>query len=128
LKGSGETILVVDDDKSQREILCMMFEALGYRAEAVESGEAAIAYVQNHDIDLLVLDMIMEPGMNGRETFRRIKEVRPRQLAIIISGFPETDEVQETIRMGAGRYLKKPLILEELGQAVKQTLSSRFIR
>ncbi|PKN18203.1 MAG: hypothetical protein CVU71_11865 [Deltaproteobacteria bacterium HGW-Deltaproteobacteria-6] len=123
LKGNGESILVVDDVKSQREISCMMLEALGYRASAVESGESAVAYLQDHDVDLLVLDMILDKGINGRETYEQIKKFRPQQKAIIVSGFAETDEVRETMKLGAGRYLKKPLILEELGRAVKDTLA-----
>lgn len=124
LKGNGETILVIDDEKSQREILCMMLEALGYKASAVENGEAAVAYIKQNDVDLLLLDMIMEPGINGRETYARIKEIRPLQKAVIISGFPETEEVQAAVRLGAGVYLKKPLVLEALGRSLKETLSS----
>jgi len=123
LKGNGEKILVIDDVKSQREISCMMLEALGYNASAVESGEAAVAYLKEHHVDLLVLDMILDQGINGRETYEQIKKFRPQQKAIIVSGFAETDEVRATMRLGAGRYLKKPLILEELGRAIKDTLT-----
>lgn len=123
LKGNGEMILVIDDVKSQREITCMMLEALGYNASAVESGEAAVAYLKEHHVDLLVLDMILDQGINGRETYEQIKKFRPQQKAVIVSGFAETDEVRETMRLGAGRYLKKPLILEELGRAIKDTLT-----
>jgi PAS domain S-box-containing protein len=123
LKGNGEIILVIDDVKSQREISCMMLEALGYNASAVESGEAAVAHLKEHHADLLVLDMILDHGIDGRETYERIKKFRPQQKAIIVSGFAETDEVKETMRLGAGCYLKKPLILEKLGQAVKEILA-----
>lgn len=123
LKGSGEVILVIDDVKSQREISCMMLEALGYNASAVESGEAAVAYLKERRVDLLVLDMIMDRGMNGRETYEQIKEIHPQQKAVIVSGFAETDQVVETLRLGASLFLKKPLILEELGRAVKDALA-----
>jgi PAS domain S-box-containing protein len=123
LKGDGEMILVIDDVKSQREISCMMLEALGYKAAAMESGEAAVAYLKEHRVDLLLLDMIMDPGINGRETYERIKKIHSQQKAVIVSGFAETAQVKETMRLGAGRYLKKPLILEELGRAIKETLA-----
>jgi len=122
LYGRGETILVVDDVKSQREISCQMLEALQYKATSVSGGEEAAHYLKEHHVDLLLLDMIMDPGINGRETYERIKKIRPQQKAIIVSGFAETQQVKETLKLGAGRYLKKPLILEELAQAVKEEL------
>jgi PAS domain S-box-containing protein len=122
LYGCGETILVVDDVESQREITCQMLEALQYKATAVSGGEEAAHYLKEHNVDLLLLDMIMDPGINGRETYERIKKIHPRQKAIIVSGYAETEQVQETLKLGAGRYLKKPLILEELALAVKEEL------
>ncbi len=124
LRGSGQAILIIDDVAAQREISGRMLETLGYRTQAVSSGEAAVAYMQNHKADLLLLDMIMDPGIDGRETFRRIKALYPEQKAVIVSGFAQTDQVTETLAMGAGRFLKKPLILEELGAAVKAVLEA----
>ena len=121
--GNGEKVLVVDDVPSQREIFCLMLETLRYKAVAVSRGEEAVEYVRKHKVDLLLLDMIMDPGINGRETYERIKKINPRQKAIIVSGFAQTDQVNEALQMGAGRYLKKPLVLEELGAALKEELS-----
>lgn len=123
LKGNGEMILVVDDMKSQRDISCMMLEALGYRAEAVDSGEKAVGYVKNKRVDLVLLDMMMDPGMDGRETYESILKIAPRQKAVIVSGFAETDQVKETLRMGAARYLKKPLVLEELARTLRDVFT-----
>ncbi|MDA8127059.1 MAG: response regulator [Deltaproteobacteria bacterium] len=122
LYGRGETVLVIDDLKNQREITCQMLEALQYQARAVSGGEEAIQYLREHRVDVLILDMIMDPGINGRETYRRIKQLHPRQKAIIVSGFAETEQVKETLKSGAGRYLKKPFVLEELGLALKEEL------
>ena len=71
---------------------------------------------------LLVLDMIMEPGINGLETYKRILELHPNQKAIIASGFSETDHVKETLRLGAGTYVKKPYTFEKIGRAVRDEL------
>jgi two-component system cell cycle sensor histidine kinase/response regulator CckA len=60
--------------------------------------------------------------MNGHETYEKVKKIHPGQKAVILSGFAETDQVRETLRLGAGRFLKKPLILEDLGLAVKKEL------
>ena len=66
--------------------------------------------------------MIMDPGINGRETYERIIEIRPNQKAIIISGFAESDEVKEAQKLGVGKYIKKPFTLEKIGLAVKEEL------
>ena len=121
-KGNGETILVVDDVESQREISCTMLDALGYKTTAVSSGEEAVEYLKEHTVDLLLLDMIMDPGIDGRETYERIIKIHPHQRAIIVSGFAETDEVKKTQQLGAGNYIKKPITLEKIGMAVKEEL------
>ena len=121
-KGAGETILVVDDVETQREIACNMLNTLGYKTEAVSSGEEAVKYLQEHTVDLILLDMIMDPGINGRETYERVVKIHPNQKAVIASGFAETDEVRKAQRIGAGRFVKKPFTLEKIGFAIKYEL------
>jgi two-component system cell cycle sensor histidine kinase/response regulator CckA len=121
-KGNGEIILVVDDVKSQREISCKMLDTLGYQTKSVSSGEDAVAYLKDNTVDLLLLDMIMDPGMNGRETYEQVIKIHPHQKALIVSGFAETDEVREAQKLGAGQYVKKPVALEKIGLAVKNEL------
>ena len=121
-KGDGETVLIVDDVESQREIVCEMLSTLGYKAKAVSSGEEAVEYLKEHTVDLILLDMIMDPGINGRETYERIIKIHPNQKAVIASGYAETDDVKETQRLGAGPYIKKPLTLEQIGIAVRDEL------
>ena len=121
-KGNGETILVVDDVESQRDISCKMMETLGYKTKSVSSGEAAIEYLKEHTADLVLLDMIMDPGINGRETYERIIKIHPGQKAFIVSGFAETDEVKRAQKLGAGQYIRKPLTLARIGIAIKEEL------
>jgi signal transduction histidine kinase/ActR/RegA family two-component response regulator len=121
-QGDGEKVLVVDDVESQREIACEMLNILGYKAKAVSSGEEAVEYLKENTVDLILLDMIMAPGINGRETYERILKIHPNQKAVIASGFAETDDVKEAQRLGAGQYIKKPLTLEKIGTAVKDEL------
>jgi PAS domain S-box-containing protein len=122
--GNGERILVVDDEENQREVACQLVKKLNYHATAVSSGEEAIAYLKSQTVDLLVLDMIMPPGMNGRETFAQAKTINPNQRAIIASGFAETEEVKAAQALGAGDYLKKPYTLEKIGLAIKTELDT----
>jgi len=120
--GNRETILVIDDENLQREIARGLLNKLGYVANAVASGEEAIGYLKTHSVDLIVLDMIMYPGMKGRETYERIVKIHPNQKAIIASGFAETENVQAIQKLGAGKFIKKPFTLETLAIAVKEEL------
>jgi len=122
LQGDGESVLVVDDVASQRDISSKMLETLGYSCEAFSSGEEAIEHLKANEADLIVLDMIMDPGINGRETYERIIKIHPDQKAIIVSGYAETEEVIKAQQLGAGKYIKKPLTLEKIGVAVKEEL------
>ena len=121
-KGDGETILVVDDVDSQRDISCKMLEILGYKTKAVCSGEETVDYLKENTVDLILLDMIMDPGINGRETYERIIKIHPNQKAIIVSGYAETTDVKKIQKLGAGKYIKKPLTLERLGLVIKEGL------
>jgi two-component system cell cycle sensor histidine kinase/response regulator CckA len=118
----GESILVVDDVEEQREIASGMLRKLGYSVTAVSSGEKAVEYMKDNSVSLLVLDMIMNPGIDGLETYKRILEFHPGQKAIIVSGFSETDRVKEARRLGAGAYVRKPFLLEKIGIAVRGEL------
>lgn len=121
-KGNGESVLVVDDVREQREIATSMLETLNYKTHAVSSGEDAVAFLKERGADVLVLDMIMDPGMDGLDTYREIHDIRPGQKAVIASGFAENERVKEAQRLGAGEYVKKPYTLETLGMAVKRVL------
>jgi len=120
--GRGESILVVDDVKEQRELATTMLSRLGYRVSSVTSGEEAVIYLKSNRVDLLVLDMIMDPGMDGLETYQKVLEINPRQKAIIMSGFSETDRVKKAQESGAGAYVRKPYVQEKIGLAIREEL------
>ena len=122
--GKGESILVVDDIEGQRELALTMLTTLGYSAHAVSSGEEAVEYLKEHSVDLILLDMIMDPGMDGLDTYKKIIKLHPQKKAIIASGFSETDRVKEAQRLGAGAYVKKPYTLEKIGLSVRDELKN----
>ncbi|MCL5808495.1 MAG: response regulator [Deltaproteobacteria bacterium] len=121
-RGKGESILVVDDVKEQRELAMSMLTGLGYQVTCVSGGEEAVDYLRANRSDLIVLDMIMDPGIDGLETYRRILEIHPRQKAIIVSGFSETDRVHRAQSLGAGTYVRKPYVMEKIGLAIRKEL------
>jgi CheY-like chemotaxis protein len=118
----GESILIVDDVREQREIAAMMLAQLGYSVDAVSSGEEAVAYLGKKPVDLLLLDMCMEPGMDGLDTYREALKVTPGQKAIITSGYAETQRVKETQELGAGAYIRKPFFMHTIAGAVRAEL------
>jgi PAS domain S-box-containing protein len=120
--GRGESILVVDDILEQRNIAALMLTKLGYSVTTVSSGEEAVEYMKNNSADLLILDMIMDSGMDGLETYKKVIELHPGQKAIIVSGFSETKSVKEAQRLGSGTYVKKPYLFEKIGVAVREEL------
>ncbi|NIA16682.1 MAG: PAS domain S-box protein, partial [Nitrospiraceae bacterium] len=130
IRGNGEMILVVDDAVEQREIVSRMLHALGYEVHTAANGEKGVEFVRHHrlkkgrPVDLVVLDMIMGPGMDGLDTYREMLRVSPKQRAIISSGYSETGRVREAQRLGASAYIKKPYGLKAMGLVVKQALEN----
>jgi PAS domain S-box-containing protein len=120
--GKGESILVVDDVEAQRELAVSMLERLGYRVDAVAGGEEAIEYLKKKKVDLVVLDMILDPGIDGLETYEKVLEAVPAQKAILVSGFSESDRVKKAQEIGAGAFVRKPYVLEKIGLAVRREL------
>ena len=104
----------------QREIAATILGKLGYDVVAVESGEEAVEYMKDNSADLLILDMLMDPGIDGYETYKRIIELHPNQKAIIASGFSESEQVNGAQKLGAGAYIKKPYSIEQIGVAVRE--------
>jgi len=125
-KSRGETVLLVDDNREQIEIASEMLNRLGYTVIAASSGEEAVELLGKQPADLVVLDMIMTPGINGLETFKRIQALRPGQKAIIASGYSESVQVREAQRLGAGPYIKKPYLLHTFVRAVRTELDKPF--
>ncbi len=119
---NNEHILVVDDVELLRDLAGQMLESLGYKASSVASGEEAVEFIKDNQVDVIVLDMLMDPGMNGCETYKKMIRINPDQKAIIASGFSESDDVRETLALGASGFIKKPYTIEEIGLAVKMAL------
>jgi len=122
LTGNNEHILIVDDEAHLREIATQMLLSFGYIVDSVSSGELAVDFVKKTPVDLLVLDMLMDPGMNGYQTYREILKQYPNQKAIVASGFSENDDVKATILLGAAVLVKKPYSEDQLGLAVKNAI------
>ncbi len=122
-QGEGQTILLVDDDTEQRLLGKSILTILGYRIETVASGEEAVAFLKKRTAELVLLDMIMEPGMDGLDTYRQILAIRPDQKVIIVSGYSETNRIKKAMELGVQSYVKKPYGLEELNTMIQNVLA-----
>lgn len=100
LKGAGELILIVDDVAEQRTITTDILQKLGYQTAAVSGGKEAVAYLKQNPVDLVLLDMIMDPGIDGCQTDEEIIKIHPGQKAVIVSGYAETDLVKKPRNWG----------------------------
>jgi len=81
-----------------------------------------VEYLKEKKVDLIILDMVMDPGISGRRTYELIIQQNPDQKAIITSGYSETVDVRETQKLGAGAYIKKPFALKKIAAAIRESL------
>ncbi|WP_028579132.1 hybrid sensor histidine kinase/response regulator [Desulfogranum japonicum] len=122
IMGQGQSVLVVDDSQNQRMIAEDIFIHLGYLVETVESGEKALEFLMHKPMDLVLLDMLMDPGMDGLETYQHILRLYPDQKAIIASGFASSERIQDAIDMGVKSYILKPYTISDIATAVDLAL------
>ncbi len=119
----GRRSFLTDDEQQQRDLLEKILSSLGYKVETVCSGEEAVEYLMEKEVDLVLLDMILGPGMGGRQTYEKIIEIRPGQRALIVSGYCEDHEVKTILALGALGFVRKPYTLFNIGLAVRQALA-----
>jgi len=122
LIGNGEHLLVVDDMVDQRIMLEDVLRRLGYEVTSCGSGEEALKKIKETPFDLVILDMVMESGWDGLDTYLRINEYDTNLRVVFTSGFTETRRLAEARNRGAEAYLKKPFTIEALGEIVRSQL------
>jgi two-component system, NtrC family, response regulator PilR len=125
--GTSAKILVVDDERSMRELLSIVLRREGYDVTLAENGRAAMAYLQARRFDLLVSDIKM-PDMTGVDVLRGAKRIDPDILGIMITAFASADTAIEAMRLGAHDYLSKPFDVDELKIKVRNALEQRLLR
>jgi CheY-like chemotaxis protein len=120
-----ETLLLVDDEHSMLESTASLLRDLSYRVFTASDGGEAVEVFARHaeEIQLVIVDLGM-PGMDGSETFRRIKEIRPTVRALLMTGLPHSPEAQEALRAGFVGVIQKPFRLEEMSEKIRYALQS----
>jgi len=125
INGSGEKILIVDDDSLLLEPIAELFTSLGYQTTAVGNGETAIEQYKKQRPDLVLLDRNM-PGLDGLTTAQMILSFDANAKIIIVSGYENEgpDGLDDRIRKMLKGYLTKPLDIEETSQLVAKVLKN----
>src|SRR5262249_28423686 len=112
-QSTNPRVLVVDDDRSNTEIVSRVLSAHGYAVDTASNGHAALEMVKRHPYRLAVVDYQM-PGMNGVEFFRLAREIQPHLRGIFLTAYANINTVFPAIEAGVERVLAKPLNSREL--------------
>jgi CheY-like chemotaxis protein len=116
---------VVDDEETIRLLVQDILEDLGYHVLTAGDGFQAVELYREKigTIGLVILDMAM-PGMGGRETFEKLKELNPRVRAILSTGYSEDERARQMLAMGVKAFVQKPYRIDDLAFAVRRILDS----
>ncbi len=119
----NETILLVDDEKINLDVVSELLETLGYKVLTAQGGREAVEISRSNrkDIHLTILDMIM-PGMSGSETFERLKEINPGIKVILSSGYSINGEAEKILERGCRGFIQKPFYVNELSRKIREAL------
>lgn len=120
-------ILVVDDEKSMREILEIFLKSEGYGVATAENGEKAIEAVKKDIFDLIITDMKM-PRVNGLELLRNVKQITPDVAVVLITAFGTTESAVEAMKLGAYDYIQKPFQMDNIRLVVKNALDKQKLK
>jgi PAS domain S-box-containing protein len=125
IRGS-DTVLIVDDEEMILNVGKAMLERLGYRAFVAAGGKQAVETIleKGDEIDLVILDLIM-PGLDGGETFDRIREIQPYMPVMLSSGYSIDGQATEILKKGANGFIQKPFQLSELSQTIRKILDEQ---
>jgi two-component system response regulator PilR (NtrC family) len=117
-------ILIVDDERSMRELLSIVLRREGYDVTTAENGRSALDVLERERVDLLVSDIRM-PDMSGVDVLGAAKQIDQDIIGIVITAFASTDTAVEALRMGAYDYVTKPFAVDKLKIVVRNALERR---
>ena len=114
-------ILVVDDEQAVRDVICRFLEIAGHNVVVAANGQAALRCLQEHPVDLLVLDWLI-PNEEGRTNFNLIRQARPGIPILLCTGLVHAEQAAEMLGEGAVHLLRKPFRMNQLWHAVNNSL------
>lgn len=120
-------ILIVEDEKSMREVLKILLEGENYLVTPASDGLEGISYIDKDIFDLVITDIKM-PRIDGFELLRKTKEISPDTLVIMITAFGTTESAIEAMKLGAYDYINKPFKIDEIRLIVKKAIEKKRLR
>jgi CheY-like chemotaxis protein len=124
--GGSETVLLVEDEESVRELVRVTLTSRGYNVLEAENGECGLHLAEDFKghIDILVTDVVM-PGMGGRELAKKLLSLRPEISVLYLSGYTEDTVVTQGALGPRTAFLQKPFTLQNLAKKVREVLRAR---
>ncbi len=119
-------ILIVDDERSMREFLEILFRREGYDVETASEVDAALVALAADDFDLVVTDVQM-PGRSGLDLLREVKAMAPDTVVVMITAFATTETAIEAMKEGAYDYINKPFKTDEVRLVVAKALEKKLL-
>lgn len=118
--GDVARVLVVDDDGAVRYSVSKTLQRIGYQVSEAASGEEALDLIGQQEFDVVLTDIRMPPGLSGVDLLRRIKDVAPDSIVILLTGYASLGTAVESLRLGAHDYLIKPSSSQDIRRSVTQ--------
>jgi CheY-like chemotaxis protein len=118
------SILVVDDEASICLLLRDVLTRFGHQVETCQDGTKAVELASQQEFDLVFLDIRM-PGMSGLEALRNLRELRPNTAFVMITGYAQTDVMEECLRSGAAACLSKPFSISQVVKVLQEITGAK---
>lgn len=118
------TVLVIDDEEAMRDSCSLILTKGGFTAVTAENGQLGLEKIREQKPDIALIDLKM-PGISGFEVLEKIKEIDPRLIPIVITGYATVDSAVEAMKKGAYDFLPKPFTPEELQIIISRALERR---
>lgn len=116
------SMLVVDDEPEVGNLFKKVLSRNGYEVDTVLNGTSAIELAQRKQFEVVILDLKM-PGMDGIETYRRLKAMGQRALTIVLTGNGGIDSARDAMSLGAHDYFTKPFRVDEVQESIREGLA-----
>ncbi len=124
---SAARVLIVDDEKSMRDLLTITLDKAGYDVTAADGGEAAIEAIRKDSFDTIITDLRM-PRVDGMQVLRAARDLSPETAVIVVTAVASTETAVEAMKLGAYDYITKPFKLDEVDLVIKNGLERKRLR
>src|SRR5262249_20381326 len=124
---SAARVLVVDDEKSMRDLLTITLEKAGHDVTAADGGEAAIEAIRKESFDGVITDLRM-PRVDGMQVLRAARDLSPETAVIVVTAVASTETAVQAMKLGAYDYITKPFKLDEVNLILKNGLERKRLR